>query len=216
MNGWTFSPNPCKRGQKPAPDPYLLISPLSLVWQVETIVFILDTPCLLCSLAQGTRIHGWDQVKVWISDRWKSPLNASQNHCDCFLKDIWILKPGYNLKSSTHVHTVGETGLKFKSWKVQNHVQNAAEHHFSCFLREIWILKSSYRQNSSICDMRQAMELSLSYRGYNYEKKHTKNTETTEHLSLVTLHVRDLVQGFPISSIITPQCLLASNSRSEK
>lgn len=31
-----------------------------------------------------------------------------------------------------------------------------------------------------------------------------------------TLHVKDLVQAFPISGMITPQCLLASYSRSMK
>lgn len=34
-------------------------------------------------------------------------------------------------------------------------------------------------------------------------------------LLYITLHVSDLVQGFPVSAIIAPQCTLGSNSRSE-
>ena len=42
------------------------------------------------------------------------------------------------------------TGLKFESWKVQNHIKNASQHHFYYFLKAIWILKSGCTAGKSL------------------------------------------------------------------
>ena len=44
------------------------------------------------------------------------------------------------------------TGLRFESWKMENHTQNASQHHSYCFLKEIWILKFGCSQKSHTND----------------------------------------------------------------
>ena len=101
-------------------------------------IVVFCVACILWYLYSIVRVRYWKACILWylysivyvIENRWRQKKKASKKE-----------------KAIEEIN-MGGTALKFKSWKVQNHIQNASQHHYYCFLIEIWILKSGFSWKS--------------------------------------------------------------------